>query len=346
MGKVKISKKLIKLNEGGKLGYSFKKDKEGIQRVIDSLPYYVLLVDEDHNIVMANKATHEHLGISNNELVGHYCPKIIHNSDGPVPECPLEEAVEKNCSIELEFYNNTYKSWFQSSMYPVDLRTDEGKKIYFHTVQDITKRKESERNLQDTLEKLKTIIDGGIKALIKIVEKRDPYTGGHQERVGDLAYNIAKEMNLTGEQIEAVKIAGVVHDIGKIVVPIEILCKPGRISVHEFNIIKTHPESGYDILKDIDFPWPIADIILQHHERLNGTGYPNGLLDKDIRIEAKIISVADVVEAMTSHRPYRPALGIHKALEEIERNKGILYDKEVVEACIRLFKDKNYSIKI
>jgi putative nucleotidyltransferase with HDIG domain len=176
------------------------------------------------------------------------------------------------------------------------------------------------------------------------VETRDPYTAGHQRRVSNLAREIAKEMGVSKDQIQGVRMAGVIHDIGKISVPAEILSKPGKISENEFGIIKEHPNVGYNILKTVDFPWPIAQIVLQHHERIDGSGYPNGISGEDILLEARILAVADVVEAMASHRPYRAALGINVAFNEISKNHGSLYDPKVVDACLRLFKEKGYCL--
>jgi len=189
---------------------------------------------------------------------------------------------------------------------------------------------------------LRKIMEGFIETISVTVEKRDPYTAGHQKRVALLARAIANEMGLAREEIEAVRMAGIVHDLGKIYVPAEILNKPGRLHDLEFNLIKTHPQVGYDVLKAIDFPWPLAEIVRQHHERLNGSGYPLGLEEEEILPAAKILAVADVVEAMASHRPYRPALSIDEALGEIEKNRGVLYDPEVSDACLRLFA-KGYS---
>jgi HD-GYP domain-containing protein (c-di-GMP phosphodiesterase class II) len=176
------------------------------------------------------------------------------------------------------------------------------------------------------------------------VEARDPYTSGHQRRVADLARAIAQEMGLTEDQVDGIRMSGAIHDIGKISVPSEILSKPSKLSDLEFSLIKTHPIVGYNILKDIDFPWPIAEITLQHHERINGSGYPKGISGNEILLEAKILAVADVVEAIASHRPYRPAHTIDVALNEIVQNKGILYDPEVVAACLRVFKEKSYHL--
>jgi len=183
-----------------------------------------------------------------------------------------------------------------------------------------------------------------VTAIASTVEMRDPYTAGHQRRTAHLASAIAKELQLPDYLIEGLNLASVVHDIGKIKIPAEILCKPGRLDELEFGLIKRHPETGYEILKSIDFPWPIANIVLQHHERLDNSGYPYGLMGDEILLEAKILSVADVVEAMSSHRPYRAGLGVEAALNEITRHKGVLYDASVVDACLILFKEKDYNL--
>ncbi|MDP2751089.1 MAG: HD domain-containing protein, partial [Rhodocyclaceae bacterium] len=194
------------------------------------------------------------------------------------------------------------------------------------------------------LEKLEHSLDHAVTAIAATVEMRDPYTAGHQRRVAKLAAAIAVEMGLPPDQIEGLRMAGVVHDIGKIHVPAEILANPSKLTQAEFEIIKTHPQAGYEILKGIDFPWPVADIVRQHHEKLDGSGYPNGLSGESILLEARILTVADVVEAMASHRPYRPGFGIFPSLQEISRNKGKIYDHRVTEACLRLFLEKNYEI--
>lgn len=195
-------------------------------------------------------------------------------------------------------------------------------------------RKRMEEELRQTLDMLRKSLNATILVIARTAETKDPYTAGHQRRVANLARTIATEMRIPRDQIDGIRMAGVIHDLGKLTVPAEILSKPGTISAIEFNLVKTHPLVGYEILKDIDFPWPIAQIVLQHHERLDGSGYPSGLSGEHIIIEARILGVADVVEAMSSHRPYRPALGIDMALDEITRNRGILYDSLVVDACL------------
>ncbi|MCK4273544.1 MAG: HD domain-containing protein [Dehalococcoidales bacterium] len=193
-------------------------------------------------------------------------------------------------------------------------------------------------NMKQKHGELQKAMDGVIHAVSLVVETRDPYTAGHQRRVAELARAIAKEMGLSEWQQMGIHVAGLLHDIGKVAVPSEILSKPGKITENEFSIIKNHCQVGYEILQRIDFPWPVTRAILQHHERLDGSGYPEGLSGEDIILEARILGVADVVEAMSSHRPYRPALGLDSALQEISQARGILYDTEVVDACLALLK--------
>ncbi|GAB4274842.1 MAG: hypothetical protein Kow0056_03700 [Coriobacteriia bacterium] len=197
--------------------------------------------------------------------------------------------------------------------------------------------------LEQKVEELQSIIDGAIRAMLRMVEIRDPYTAGHQERVATFATWIAMRMGLSEDRIGAVTTAGILHDVGKLSVPAEILAKPGRLSANEFALIQVHPAVGRDILTEVDFPWPVADIVLQHHERLDGSGYPQGLAGADIRVEARVLAVADVVEAMSSHRPYRPALGLELALEEIGRAAGALFDEEAVAACKDLSSEPGFS---
>jgi PAS domain S-box-containing protein len=213
------------------------------------------------------------------------------------------------------------------------------------SMQDITARKDAETALNQNVEKLRTSLIGTIKALSMTVEARDPYTAGHQAKVSKLARAIAQDMALSNDTIDNIRIAGIIHDIGKISVPSEILSKPGKLSDIEFSIIKNHSQSGYCILEDAELPYPIAEIVLQHHERLDGSGYPQGLKNGQILLESQIIMVADVVEAMASHRPYRPALGIGVALEEIEKNKGIFYDTGVVDVCLKLFREGGFKFE-
>jgi PAS domain S-box-containing protein len=210
---------------------------------------------------------------------------------------------------------------------------------------DITERKRSEEQLHQTLNRLKKAVGTTIQVLGTASEVRDPYTAGHQKRVADLARAIATEMGLPQDKIEGIRMAGSIHDIGKLSIPAEILSKPTKLTDIEFSLIKEHSRNGYEMLKDVESPWPLAQIVYQHHERMDGSGYPRNLKGDEILIEARIIAVADVVEAMASHRPYRPGLGIDAALAEIEKNKGIFYDNTVADACLRLFREKGYQFK-
>jgi PAS domain S-box-containing protein len=210
---------------------------------------------------------------------------------------------------------------------------------------DITARKRAEEELLRTLESLRKTVSTTIQVMVSAVETRDPYTAGHQIRSADLARAIATEMGLPQDRIEGIRMAGSIHDIGKLSIPAEILSKPTKLSELEFSLIKEHARQGYEILKTVESPWALAEIVYQHHERMDGSGYPRSLKGDDILMEARILAVSDVVESMASHRPYRPALGIEAALEEIENNKGTLYDADAVDVCLRLFREKGFQLE-
>jgi putative nucleotidyltransferase with HDIG domain/PAS domain S-box-containing protein len=316
-----------------------------IQALIDSLDFYALLVDEEHRIAYANKVTEAILGLPGGQIIGQYCPRLVHGVDGAFHGCPLEISIKSGKAEVVEVFDPKHHRWMDSRIYPTPFRSPSGLALYLHFVFDITEKRKTREQLDHTLGKLRAALGGIIQIIQEIVEKRDPYTAGHQRRVADLARAIAKEMGLSDDQVDAIRMSGIIHDIGKVVVPAEILAKPGRLSDSEFSLIKQHSRSGYDIVKAVDLPWPLSDIILQHHERLDGSGYPQGLRGDGIMIEAKVIAVSDVVEAMSSHRPYRAALGTDEALEEINQKKGSLYDPDVVEACLRLFREKGYRLK-
>ncbi|MCP2598585.1 GAF domain-containing protein, partial [Candidatus Aminicenantes bacterium AC-335-L06] len=270
---------------------------------------------------------------------------LVHPEDRELVRKTIVEAMRKKKSFNIEYriirpdrkIRNIHcqgKIFYDDTGSPIRM---------FGTIQDITPLKQTEQKLRLSLKKLKKTFIDTVYSLASLLEMRDAYTAGHQRRVAELASAIAYEMGLPKNQIEGIYMAGIIHDIGKVSVPSEILNKPSRITEPEFDIIKNHSKIGYDILKDIDFPWPVALIILQHHERMNGSGYPQGLKGEDILIEAKIMAVADVVEAMASHRPYRAALGLDKALNEITKGKKILYDAKVVDVCIELFTKKGFK---
>lgn len=209
----------------------------------------------------------------------------------------------------------------------------------------VIKYSQLEKELQQSSKRLQKIMEGTAYIITKVVETRDPYFTGHQQRVSQLATAIAQEMKLPQDKIKGVSFASLVHDIGKINLPTEIVSKPSKLVEVEFNLVKNHPRIGYDILKKVDFPWPIAEIVLQHQERIDGSGYPRGLKGDEILIEAKILGVANVIEAMSSSRSYRPAISIDESLAEIVKNKNILFDPEVVDTCLKLFKEKGFRFK-
>jgi len=209
---------------------------------------------------------------------------------------------------------------------------------------DITSRRQTEENLRQTLDSLRKAVAATIHVIASAVEARDPYTAGHQVRTADLARAIATELGLPRDRIDGIRLAGAVHDVGKLAIPSEILTKPTKLTDLEFSLVKEHARLGAEMLRDVESPWPLAEIVHQHHERMDGSGYPRGLKGADILPEARILAVADVVEAIASHRPYRPAFNIDAALEEIEKNKGTLYDEAAVAACLKLFRERGYCL--
>jgi hypothetical protein len=211
---------------------------------------------------------------------------------------------------------------------------------------EIIQHKQREDERQQNMDRLHKALEGTVSAIGAMIETRDPYTAGHQRRVSDLAGTIAAEMGLAPDQIDGIRMASMIHDIGKIVIPAEILCKAKKLTEIELSLVRDHVRAGYDILKDIEFTWPVARMVLEHHEKLDGSGYPRNLSGQEILLESSIITVADVVESMASHRPYRPSLGINAALDEIAKNRGTLYSRDVVDACLRLFNKKGYKMVV
>jgi putative two-component system response regulator len=249
----------------------------------------------------------------------------------------LDHAVKKSLERAELIKENVKYQLFLEEM--VEERTVDLRK-------EINTRKKAEADLVLSMNRLRKTIDGVVEAIVMAVEIRDRYTAGHQKRVAGLAEAIAREMGMDSDVVDGISVAGKIHDLGKLAVPAEILAKPTILSDTEFDIIKTHAQYGYDILKNVEFLWPVAEIVYQHHERIDGSGYPRGLGGDEILLEAKIISVSDVVEAMASHRPYRPSLGLDFALEEIEKNNGKLYDKEVADVCVSLLRSGKYELEV
>ena len=270
--------------------------------------------------------------------------------------CPLlKNMMEEKCElIRIEYKARVY-GILNISLSTKFIDNPEEKELFMRIADDLgfaiysieqeKDRKKAEEELKESYNKLRSIIGSVIDVISLSVESRDPYTAGHQKRVAKLARTIAQEMGLSAEQIENVRMAGLIHDLGKIAIPAEILSSPRKLTNIEFELVKQHSKNGYDILKNIDYLKTVAEIVYQHHEKLDGSGYPRGLKGDEIMIEAKILCVADVVEAMASHRPYRPSLGIDYALKEIENNAGILYDEKVVKACLKLFREKHFSFE-
>lgn len=308
--------------------------------ILDSLSEVVVYHDKKMRLIWANRAAGESVGLNSSELIGRNYYEVWHNRKVP-KNCPLKAAFKTGNPTQAEVALPDKKFWFIRG-YPAKDRA--GRIIGMVVVSlNITERKRMQQERENSLNKSRRILEETVIALAATAERRDPYTAGHQRRVAQLACRIAEEMDLDDERIEGIRMASVVHDVGKVCVPVEILSKPSKLSELEFSIIKTHSKIGYEILQPVEFPWPVALTVLQHHEKLDGSGYPNGIKGEDILLEAKIITVADVVEAMASHRPYRAALGIDLALKEIQKNRGRLYDSLAVDICVRLFKKKGFK---
>ncbi len=311
-----------------------------LDTAMDSICAY----DFNGNFIYANEVAYKSRGYDKSEFMAMNRRELATPEQSKLFDLRLKK-LQKKGKIVFES-EHLHKD---GTVIPVEIHARlieiDGKNVVTSVSRDITERKEAEQKLEKSSDKLRKILEDTVQAIAATSEMRDPYTAGHQKRVTQLACALAKEMNLSEEQIEGLRVAGTLHDIGKVYVPAEILSKPGQLTEFEFGIIKTHPRAGYEILKSIEFPWPVAQIILQHHERLDGSGYPSGLSGKDILLEARILGIADVVEAMSSHRPYRPGMGIKETLEEISRSGGGLFGPEIVDCCISLFYDKGFKFE-
>jgi PAS domain S-box-containing protein len=307
----------------------------------------ILVDDQDGNFKYANKRYAEMFGYSLKEMNNQSIRTLVHPDD-------LDRVLQYHyCRHEGKKSPSRFSfKGIKKGGSPIFLEMEvvplkeKGRKTGTRSyIWDVTVHQKAQDQVQETLEKLRRSLNATIHAMALTVEVRDPFTSGHHRRVADLARAIATEMKVSKDQIDGIRAAGAIHDLGKICVPAEILSKPGKLNSSEFDLIKAHPKVAYDILKDIEFPWPVALIVHQHHERLDGSGYPQGLKGDHILLEARIIAVADVVEAMSSHRPYRPSLGLENALEEIATHRGSYYDPKVVDACTRLFNEKRFEFK-
>jgi PAS domain S-box-containing protein len=337
---------LVDITDRKRAEEALRESEKKYRNILENIEDGYFEVDTAGNFTFFNDSTCRILGYSADELKG------MNNR---------EYTDDKNAKKIFKVFNEVYRTGISTKIFDWELIRKDGSKCFVETVvslitdsnkvktgfrgiaRDISERKRSEEELDNSFKQLRVALGGTIQALAVAVETRDPYTAGHQKRVADLSRAIATEMGLDINRTDGLRMAGVIHDLGKMAVPAEILSKPSRLSAIEYNLIKIHPQAGYDILKDVEFPWPIAQIVLQHHERLDGSGYPDGLKGDEILLEARIIAVADVVEAIASNRPYRPGLGMEKALGEITQNRGILYDPAAVDACLRLFSEKGYK---
>ena len=309
----------------------------------------VITTDTGRSVTFMNRAAEALSELTSEEALGKdlfELFRIVKDNSGEPIEDPVKLALvgKSTGNIYRAFLINKTEKAIPINMTVSPIMNDSGivTGVVF-VLRDITQQIHAEDENLRTLGKLRSSMNAIIEAMAYTVETRDPYTAGHQRRVTNLARAIADEMGLDDDKKDGIRMAGVIHDLGKISVPAEILSRPGKLSSVEYQLIQTHPQTGYDILKSIEFPWPVAEIVYQHHEKINGSGYPRSLKGEEILIESKVITVADVVEAMASHRPYRPPRGLDKALEEITQNRGILYDPEVVDACLKLFIEKGFT---
>jgi PAS domain S-box-containing protein/putative nucleotidyltransferase with HDIG domain len=304
----------------------------------------IIVHDLDGRCIYANERACQFYGYDEEELLRINLYELNSPEQAETVKAKIAELIEKK---QLTF--ESVHICKNKPLTPVEISSliieSGGRKLIVSAVSDISERKRTAEELRQTSLRLQRAIEGAINAVALTTEIRDPYTAGHQHRVAKLACSIGRELGLSEKQIEGVRVAGTLHDIGKIYVPAEILSRPGRLRQNEINLVKDHAQVGYDLLSTIEFPWPVAQIVLQHHERMNGSGYPFGLSGDDILIEAQIMSVADVVEAMASHRPYRPALSIEEALLEISQQRGVLYSPEAVDACIKVFTQKGFKFE-
>jgi PAS domain S-box-containing protein len=337
----------IDITERKQTEENVKNIKNELQMILDSVPALIIYKDTEGRIIRTNKTFADSLKVPIKDIVGKTTEELFPKGQAEKMRKDDREVIisgKPKRDIIQPYDTPDEVRWAITDKMPY--KDKEGKVIGVISLsKDITVQRKSEQELKQTYQSLKKTMDATIQTVSKMIEAKDPYTAGHQQRVSQLTTAIAKGLNLSRDKIEGIRVASLIHDIGKISVPTEILSKSITLSDMEFNLIKGHSQIGYDILKSIDFSYPVAQIVLQHHERLNGSGYPNKLKDDEILLEARIIGVADVVEAMSSHRPYRPAFGIDKALEEISQNKCTLYDPVIVDTCLRIFKEKEFKFK-
>ncbi len=322
-----------------------KTQKNYFKSLFDNSPSAIALLDKDDKVIQINKSFHSLFKYSFEEVKGKnikdlIAPQHLKEDEESFAQKLLRGEILKHETVMLS--NNGTLIDVRVSGGPI---IEDGKSIgVFALYDDIRERKNVERELKNSFRKLTEILAGTVSALSETVGKRDSFTAGHQRRVSQLAIAIGKRISFSGDQLKILKIASALHDIGKIHVPAEILNKPSELSAYEMALVRNHTQIGYDILKSVDFPGPVAKIVFQHHERINGSGYPLGIQGDEIITESRILAVADVVEAMSSRRPYRDAFSIGKTLNKIKKHKGTLFDPEVVDICVNLF-EKGFEFK-
>lgn len=331
-----------------------RKTEETYRLVVDNMADVITILDLNLRFTYVSPSVIRLLGYTAEETMTLSLEQIMTPASLQIVARAFEEELKLEASgtadlgrtriLELEQYKKDgCIVWLENRLSP--LRDKKKRLVGIIAVShEITDRKRAEKQLQDTLGSLRKAVGVAIQVMVSAVEARDPYTAGHQLRTADIARAIATEIGLPLERIDGLRIAGSVHDIGKLSIPAEILSKPTKLSELEFTLIQEHVLRGYEILKNVDSPWQLAQIVYQHHERMDGSGYPNHLEGEEILMDARILAVADVVEAMSSHRPYRSALGEDAALKEIENNRGILYDTNVADACLRVFREKGFQL--
>jgi PAS domain S-box-containing protein/putative nucleotidyltransferase with HDIG domain len=324
---------------------SIRESEARLQAIMDNTSTAISLKDTQGHFILINRKFGELFNnISNEEIVGKTDYDISAEKLADTYRANDKIALQTGTPIQVEeiYHHADGRHTYLAIKFPM---YDTTRTVYgiCSIATDITERKRNELELQRSHDRLKLALEDTIAAVARAVEARDLYVAGHQRKVAQLAVAIAKEMGLDDSRVEGIYMGAIIHDIGKIHLPAEILNKPARLFDAEFALVKSHPEVGYNILKDVKFPWPVAEIVHQHHEHIDGSGYPHELQGDDILLESQIVCVADVVEAMAGHRPYRPAKGIKKALKEIKKYSGAFYDPKIVDACVRLFHDKKFK---
>jgi PAS domain S-box-containing protein/putative nucleotidyltransferase with HDIG domain len=330
-------------NQTGKTG-SVNSFDQAYAILVENAPDGIVII-QDRIIKFANKRQSEMSGYAIEELIGKSILDLVPADFISIIQEKFSQH-EQGKDISETFYVRLLRKdgTINETEFSTKLIQYEGMPAFVVITRNIAARKQEEEKFQQTINNLRKAVDTTVQVLVSAMESREPYMTSHQSRAANLACAIATEMGMDQEKIEGIRMAGVIHDIGKLTVPVEVLAKPTKLSELGFSLVKEHARSGYEMLKNIGSPWPLAQIVHQHHERMNGSGYPRKLKGDEILMEARILAVADVVEAMASHRPYRSASSINVALEEIEKNKGSLYDRTVADACLRLFREKGYQL--